>query len=319
MTANLHIDNKDVYTEYGVFILEDSYKSLLQYASLKSLPQNSWHEEDGIQVDLSNPALDTKELSIVFGIHNPMKIGEFFAWISDGAFHDFRFDDLKRSYKLRLSNHNDLTLYPNMGKFTLQFSHDYPLAGYTYQEPATSFSKVTGYEIGYKTERKDLLFRDLGDYGISIAEGTFPEIVKSPTVKKNLQITLQNANGAVYDGQQVTFESKDVKLNCVMRANSFDEFWRNYDAFIYDLIRPGERKLYVDDTGYEYPYYYKSCNSTRFVDADKIWYEFTLTLTFTSFRLYEDEYILASESNISIITEDDKDDKYHYIDLGHEN
>ena len=46
-----------------------------------------------------------------------------------------------------------------------------------------------------------------------------------------------------------------------IEGTHFDEFWRNYNALLYDLTRPDERLLFVEYTGYEYPCYYKSCSS----------------------------------------------------------
>ena len=89
-----------------------------------------------------------------------------------------------------------------------------------------------------------------------------------------------------------------------MRAKNLTEFWRNYNALLFDLVRPGERSLYADSTGYEYPCYYKSCSVTEFYPTGKIWFKFDLTLVFTSFRIEDDEYLLASESGEWIMTED---------------
>ena len=110
----------------------------------------------------------------------------------------------------------------------------------------------------------------------------------------------------VYDPQNVTYKSKDVKLNCFLRAASLTEFWRSYDAFLYDLIRPEERTLYVSEIEEEFLFYYKSCQTKNFFPDDgKIWFEFTLTVTFTEqFRILQGDMVLASESNICIETED---------------
>ena len=69
-----------------------------------------------------------------------------------------------------------------------------------------------------------------------------------------------------------------------MRADTLDELWRNYDALLYDLTRPNERKLRVKDLGKEFSFCYKSCQVTEFYPTDKIWLQFALTVTFTKFR-----------------------------------
>ncbi|MDE5551781.1 MAG: hypothetical protein K2I91_01140, partial [Muribaculaceae bacterium] len=109
----------------------------------------------------------------------------------------------------------------------------------------------------------------------------------------------------VYDGGRVTFKAKDVKLNCLMRAETLDELWRNYDALLFDLIRPDERLLEVSELEQTFPCFYKSASVTDFYPENKIWLAFTLTLTFThSFRLDDDDFVLASEDGIIIFTQD---------------
>ena len=119
-------------------------------------------------------------------------------------------------------------------------------------------------------------------------------------MKQNLLRNIGTQGGAIYDGERVTFKTKDVKVTCLMRADTQAELWRNYDAFLYDLARPDERLLYVDATGLEYPCHYKNGSVSEFYASGKIWLKFTVTLVFTSFRITE-EYLLASEDDMLII------------------
>ena len=88
-------------------------------------------------------------------------------------------------------------------------------------------------------------------------------------------------DGLIYDEEGlVVFNAKDVQLECLMKAGSISEFWRNYDALLYDLIQPGERILFVDATGVEYPCHYKSCSTMEFFRDSGVWWRFILTLRF---------------------------------------
>lgn len=90
-----------------------------------------------------------------------------------------------------------------------------------------------------------------------------------------------------------------------MRAETLDELWRNYDALLYDLIRPDERLLEVNDLEQTFPCHYKSASVSEFYPDGKIWLQFVLTLTFThSFRIDGDDFVLATEDNIIVFTED---------------
>lgn len=311
MTGKLFIDGKDIYSLYGIFIVDGGYNELVNFPPLKSLDSNDWAEEDGAEFDLSAPVLDSRELNIKFaGVGMFHRFGTFINSLTDMAYHDFEFIDIGRSYKLRLTTQSALTSKQlSYSSFTLRFADDFPMnyEEHVYQVPSSSLVSLEGYELDD---------RSLSAYGITVLEGSLDEVLKSPAVKKNLLVNINSKNGATYDGEYVTFQTKDVKLNCLMRAASLQEFWRNYDSFLYDLIRrpdpkapydPGEtneRMLYVEDTGYEYPCYYKSCAVTNFSPVGEIWFQFSLTLVFTSFRVSEEEFLLASEDGLLIITED---------------
>lgn len=295
MIENLYIDSRDVYALYGVFTAQGAYDDLLCYASLKGVAVNDWQEEDGEEPDLSAPVLDSREVAVKFGVHGSnYALGAFVDMFSDGAYHTFDFRDLGRSYKLRLVSQPNLELAYQLGFVTLRFADDFPLDGYAYKAPNSDVIPMQGYEI-------DGI--DFSRYGVRILQGSVTEIEKSPSVKKNLLRDISVQSGVIYDGHKVTFETKDVKLNCLMCADSLSEFWQNYDALLFDLTREGERGLYVDTAGENYPCFYKSCSVSEFYPTGKIWFKFDLTLVFTSFRVGADEYILASERGEWIITQ----------------
>lgn len=85
-----------------------------------------------------------------------------------------------------------------------------------------------------------------------------------------------------------------------------------YDNVGYEY-EDAERYLYVESLGEEYPCYFNGLSASKFqlLSNNRIWLEFTLTLTFTSFRVNSVEYLLATEAGELIITEDGE----YYIDL----
>ena len=335
-TGRFHIDGRDAYEDYRVFLSEGSVASLLQYPSLKKAESTDWPEEDGEEVDLTTPRLDTRNVSLKFVSHDAgLHIGEygsFVAALSDMGYHDFYFPFMERTFRLRLTTQNAMEHWRRADFFTLQFADDFPPCctvdtdedtgeeieedekkKYTRPEPQSTIPPYHDYEL----DGQPLTY-----YGVRVLEGSLAEVLKSPAVKQNLLVNGVRLNGAWYDKKDVHFKTKEVKLNCLMRAATFEEFWRCYEAFLYDLARPdgerddimqpGERLLYVDDTGLEYPCYYKGCSSVEFaVMPGKIWWKFTLTLVFTAFRVEENEYLLASEAGELIVTEDGE----FYIDL----
>lgn len=297
MSGRFYLDGRDAYREYGVFVAEDGFGSLLTLPPLKAAAANDWPEEDGTEVDLSEPRLDSQQITLRFSAHGRLRVGLFIELISTGAYHAFEFRSLGRSYTLRLVSQPALERMEGMEAFSLRFANDFPLReDYRYEPPRCGLSAQTGYELDG---------RPLADYGISLLAGSLDELTKSPAVKQNLLQNLANRHGAAYDPATVLFQPKEVRLRCLMRARDMAEFWRNYDALLYDLSRPELRTLYAEQTGYEYPCCYKSCSVHRFEPAGRIWFEFDLNLTFTSFRVLRDEYVLASERGALLLGEDE--------------
>lgn len=291
----LYIDGNDVFLQYGIYVIEGGWNELIAFPPLKSIDSNNWQEEDGIEPDLSAPVLDTKEVQVKFAISGLFsRYFDFVNMLSDGAYHTFECAAIKRSYTLRLTSHPNLEAAKALGFATFKFANDYPMQDYDYQLPISSVPTYDDYSIDGK------LFTE---YGCRILQGTMSEVMKTASVKQNLLRNLKTKAGASYDGRNVTYSSKDVKVTILMRAQTLDELWRNYDALLFDLIRPGERLLWVNDIEEEFPCYYKNSSVTDFFPTGKIWLQFTITLTFTSFRLDGEEFILSAEDNQVIITE----------------
>lgn len=300
MLERTFIDSVDIYDTFGVIVTQGGYKGLVQYAPLKKTTSTSWPDEDGIEVDLDTPALDTKQFSITFGAdsHNgtdPDWVG-LVVMLSEGAYHRFEFTEIGLPpLMLRMTSQPNLEIIRSLQFFTLEFADDFPLRDYTYVAPQSNTTAPQGFEID------DI---ELSNYGVCVLKGSMDDILKSPPIKANLLTNINSSHGSIYDDEIVNFETKDVKLNCLMQANTLEEFWRNYNALLYNLVRAGERRLYVDQIGSEYPCYYKSCNVSEFDPTDRIWFKFSITLVFTSFRVNDNECILTGEDGEYIITED---------------
>lgn len=298
MTGRLYIDGKDAYKQWGVFVVSGGWNELLAYPALKTVDSNDWQEEDGIEADLDNPRLNTKEASLKIAYSGLFsRFIEFVTLLADRGYHDFNCASIGRRFTLRLTQMPNLDAYKSLGFITLKLANDFPLLDYTYKAPESSIFSSDDYLIDGKA---------FTDYGCRILQGSLSEIMKTADVKTSLIRNINILPGAEYDDDaKITFKSKDVKLKCLMRAATLAELWRNYDALLYDLIRPEERMLEVSELEQTFPCYYKSASVSQFFPDDKIWLEFTLTLTFThSFRLQGDDFVLASEDGIIIFTED---------------
>lgn len=297
MIGRLFIDGNDTYLKYGVYVVSGGWNELVAFPPLKSVDSNDWNEEDGIEADLSSPVLNTREVSIKFAFGGLFsRYISFIELLSDGAYHEFDCAYIKRKYRLRMTQQPNLELVKLLGLATIKFSDDFPLGGYTYKEPKSGIMQSGDYALDGSLFTK---------YGCRVLQGSLAEVTKPAAVKQNLLRNISTKSGAIYDGLNVFFKSKDVKLSCLMRAESLEELWRNYDALLYDLIRPDERWLSVNELEQDFPCYYKSCSVSDFYPDGKIWLEFDLTLTFThSFRLDDNDFVLATEDGVIVFTED---------------
>lgn len=300
MSGRLYIDDKDAYTEFGVYVVKGGWKELVAMPPLKDVPYNDWQEEDGIEADLSSPKLNTREISLKIAVKTLFDgyvlLSEL---LSDGAYHEFDCREIGRKYRLRLVSMPNISNIQDFGKVSVKFADDFPMYEYEdYVAPQSWLSPNDDFCIDGKP---------FSDYGAIVLKGIVAEVMKAPTVKTNLLRNIASNAGAIYDPKVVTYKSKDVKVKLLMRAETLPQLWRNYDALLYDMIRPEERTLDIVDVAESYPCYYKSCKVDEFFPSDKIWLEMTLTFTFIRDVRISDELLLASEDALWIVTETDKD------------
>lgn len=299
-TGHLYIDGNDAYVQYGVYVVDGGWNELVAMPPLKSVTSNDWQEEDGIEADLSSPQLNTREISLNIAVKTLFD-GYILlsALLSDGAYHEFDCREIGRKYRLRLVSMPNISNIQDFGKVSVKFADDFPMYEYEdYVAPQSWLSPNDYFCIDGKP---------FSDYGTIVLKGIVAEVMKAPTVKTNLLRNIASNAGAIYDPKVVTYKSKDVKVKMLMRAETLPQLWRNYDALLYDMIRPEERTLDIVDVAESYPCYYKSCKVDEFFPSDKIWLEMTLTFTFIRDVRISDELLLASEDALWIVTETDKD------------
>lgn len=293
---DLQIDDKSLYYDFGAYLLDGSYESLLCFPALKSVDSNDWQEEDGVEVDLSTPVLDKREVQLKFAIRGLFsRFVDLINLLSDGAYHSFFPNALEQEYKLRLVSTPSLDNIRDFGVITLKFADDFPLYNYNYRSPISTLprnGKITLDDVPFS------------DYGIRITDDPYSDFAKPSDVKENLLRNLGTLSGVIYDDKYVTYKSKDVRLSCFMTAASDSTLLRNLNALLYALTQPEERVLYIDSLGKEFPCYYKSCSVKRYLPR-KHCIQFTLTMTLTrDFRITDSDVLLAAENGAIIITED---------------
>lgn len=277
-SGRLFIDGVDVFTSYGAYMTEGALAEVVQWPALKDVDSVDWHEENGEEYDLDNPVLDTREIELPLCVRSYDGLTALQDALSDGAYHTFLFELLSYTITLRLME-ADISSRTSDGLYLLKLklADDAPLSGYEYVAPTNDLGLSVADDAQYALDGVDLT-----DYGVRMLKGTLAEITALPDVKENMLRDIAVAAGVEYDGEAVTYESRDVKLYCLMRAGSAETFLQNWHALLYNLTQSGERDLYVEALAQSFACYYKKCEVTAvYVDESGVWCNFTLTLCFT--------------------------------------
>lgn len=295
--GKLYIDGFDAFVEYGVMVSRYGYKQLIQMPPFKKLDSNDWKDEDGEEVDLSDPQLDTRTLQLEFNILNLKYAEDLFVLLVDKCYHTFNFPELKKTYRLRLTTNGKLSSLIKLGSLTLSFADDFPEfpKGNYYNEGETEIRQM-GYELD------DI---DFSRFGIWVLKDTDSNIRKCANIKENLKVSTKNANGVLYDGFKALYKGKDVTLKLLINTTSIEKFWERYNALYAVLLQPECRTLFFEGTVEEYECYYKNNSVSKFdiLKNGKVWCEFSVTLSFLKDK-HNSDSILATENDICIVLEE---------------
>ena len=270
MVGTFTIDGVNSYSSYGVIIVEGGYAGLADYPSLKKFESVDYPEEDGLDADLAEPILDTRNFNVKFASLKGGNIDGFFSKITDGAYHTIGFDEVCISKKLRYVSNGSTTYDPRIRLFSMTFADDFPLEGYTYAAPQKTIGATTDVCIDGVP---------LSNYSIIITDGTNGSIYAKAAAKENLLTNVINKAGAIYDEYFVKRKTRTVTLQCVMICKSWSQFWQNHDALLYDLTRKNARVLSAGGCTVG-NCYFGGCNSDKLtVSGTCVWWEFSLSLT----------------------------------------
>lgn len=294
MTGYCYIDGIDIYTEFGVFIEGDGYDELLSFPALKEPDKNDWPEEHGIEVDLSEPHLQAQEITIDFAIVGVVnRWRNFFVFLSVPGYRTVNISPLGLSKTLRVSEMPGLESFVGADVFSVKFVEDAPAipAGYP----------VSNADIGL-TCVVSLDGKALDKYGIIITDG-LDDLERSPKLKKALTRTNSKMNGQLYDTQFVRFAEKEVTFGCCLNAVQMAGFWDLYNALFGDLLKPGLRTIGYKGRNYQ-AFYRKTGNWQLHSHSGPVVCEFDLTMCFTAFVINSEVYLLASQDDKLITTED---------------
>ena len=98
MENALYIDDLHVRSRFGCWITRGGYAGLLAFPAMREPEYNDWPEEDGIEVDLSEPKLEDKEIAIPFLADTHVGATDLVAYLSEPGYHSFYIPSLGRRW-----------------------------------------------------------------------------------------------------------------------------------------------------------------------------------------------------------------------------
>ena len=147
MRGELYIDNRDAYTDFGVWITRGGYDGLLPFPELVEPGRNDW-----------------PELNITFVRSvDRRSTGALVEYLSKPGYHLFRIPSLGREWSLRLIQSPAYEDWDTLEAFTLRFAEDRPVRPSSVAIPeGRAYVPPSEYELdGIPLDR----------YGVMVTEG----------------------------------------------------------------------------------------------------------------------------------------------------
>lgn len=264
MIHKLFIDNVDI-NNFGGFIGENSYKSVLQFAEFKKVEKNVWEEEDGTEPDLSNVFLNSQNITLNI-ILDTDKLNDFIYLIKSSTYLEYDFETIDLPLNLRLVAFSNFRMDDKKSTITLNLSNDFPLNNYSYSAP---------------TANKETIIKidniDLGKYGFTILNQTIQSIITPKSIKSHINMSNDFSVGGNYAEGTNYDEENTIKLNLLGSWSNLTDFWKNYKAFYYNLTKQNKRVLSFGNNNYNCYYQRETVNNFS-LRVDKIFLNFSIEL-----------------------------------------
>jgi hypothetical protein len=268
MTGNCIIDNKNVYAAYGAFIVKGGYDELLLFPPLKKPEMVDWPDENGIDVDLTAPRLEAREVQIPFvlGSEDP---SSFVSFLERAGYRVVYIPILGEIFPLRYVSASSLALYKGLSSITIRMAQDdYPDP--TDNLPATPLVPSTGYLLDNEP---------VEHYGLMISGKE--ERLMPAAMKKSLSFTAKDWNvpgGQFYDTGAPRKSSREMVFNCRFKLETADDFRRARWSLLHTLLQPGGHTISIGSANY-YGYYTKCSQGKVVTLSGQYVYDFKLTFT----------------------------------------
>jgi hypothetical protein len=297
----------------GACILRGGDSDLLAYPARKSVEKNDWHEQDGLEADLTEVRFESRTVTVQFGIYgasgNDMlnNLNGLMALLNVEPTIILRIGEWYREFALRYVScsqyaHRGGLWKPGAksGRLSVTFAMDNPLQLFSMDNSAPVGGRAlpaTGVLLNGV---------DLNAFEIIVEQCyntvLLPEAVKPPLTRK-----LRNVSGdIVYPSNTTTYQSKQVVVDCVMQAATATQFFNNYDALFTNLISTEPLALSTAMFDNVQCYYVQQQNLVKLRPlSNRPLVRFSLVFQLLAVDYYDNRLITEQLDNV-ITTETDK-------------
>lgn len=306
LTGRIIINGLDAFTNYGLVFQNDGLKSLLQMPQFKKVEVYDWHEEDGLEADLSAPLLDGRQFTLNFGISHPDAESEAQVLLSDLAsqvYHTLHIPWLGRTYTVRYVSNGSFAQNARFDTLSLTFAEDavtIPTVAVPTQE--------TGISMGYFIDDADFAI-----YGCTVVKGTRDSFLKFAATKEALKRSVSTLSGIIYDsGDTVRLKSRDITVKLHIRTPDVPTFWARWYALWNAVLAPEARTIEGD--GMTFQCYYKSNAVQKFMPTIEggVWCDFSITFAVLAYSRGDEWLYLVTEDGVPVIFEEDDESNPNY-------
>lgn len=239
------IDNIDI-SRYGASVPLGGYNSLFQWGAAKPLYTNDWAEENGLEVDLSEIFLQNISGSINFSIQGDIdNISSFWSFLQSSPVHSCYFGPIGFGANMTFTKITSLDYAVTFSKIVVNYVINSPDTGAAQPSPIEDIPNQPVSIDGV----------NLSNFGVWSLYGISNQALLEAGFKGLLSRNISTLNGIQYDenpvlwnaGQRSWTQSSthspvkksalQVSLPCALSSPSISNFWQNYNALKYALIK----------------------------------------------------------------------------------
>lgn len=294
MDTTLYIDEYDALEQWGARLLESSLPSLIAYAPAKAYDMTDWPEEDGVEIDLDKPLLDTRTVTLNFSFSGPnANPQDLIDYLHSDTYNTFSLPGLGLEYTLRFKQGNapvevsrltrlrlnGVAVYKKstpMTKLTLTMQDDAPQTTYPGLHVKPTFDIPVS--PGAQWMLDDSTF---GSLGARVLEGARESLNTPAPQKDGLTIRQADAHGVRWWPDSNPARKKyEASVPLLMTAQSYTVLLWLYYQLLRMLVQPGIHTITPPDKGIVWEVAYSKCTVNQFYGHEdgKWWLKMTLKL-----------------------------------------